>query len=128
MLSNALVFTTIPVRNLKRAKDFYVEKLGLKQVKDPSKHGYMLEAGNGSKLFIFQTDKFTASNHVVAAFFIDNIERIVNELINKGIIFEKQINGMSVEINQKGIASGDKEKAAWFKDPDGNILSLSQLL
>jgi catechol 2,3-dioxygenase-like lactoylglutathione lyase family enzyme len=126
MLNNSIVFTTIPVTDLDQAKEFYFNKLGLKQVPDPSKHGFMFEAGNGAKLFIYQKDSWAKDDHVIAAFFVDNMEEAVEELTKTGVVFEKEVP--DVTLNDKGIAATAYEKAAWFKDPDGNMLALSQLL
>lgn len=53
------------------------------------------------------------------------MESAVDELSKAGIVFEKAMPGIA--LNEKGIASTEYEKAAWFKDPDGNMLTLSQL-
>ena len=126
MLKESTIFTTIPVSHLEVAKEFYSDKLGLKQIPDPSNHGYMFEARNGTKLFIYRKDSWVKDDHVIAAFFVDNIEEAVSELTKIGVLIEKEMP--EVELNEQGIASTEYEKAAWFKDPDGNMLSLSQLL
>lgn len=126
MLTNATIFATIPTRDLKKAKAFYVNKLGLRQVADPSTHGYMLAAADGSKLFIYEGDTRPDNDLVVAAFFVKGIEQVAQSLRNKGVKFEPMISGMPTDEN--GVIGNDREKAACFRDPDGNLLSLSELL
>ena len=57
---------------------------------------------------------------------VDDVEKEVDELKDRGVTFERyDIPGLSVEGE---IATGGGAKAAWFKDPDGNILALIQAL
>ncbi|HEY2582119.1 MAG TPA: VOC family protein, partial [Mucilaginibacter sp.] len=56
---------------------------------------------------------------------VPDVEKAVDELIGKGIVFEQYDGG--IKTNEKGIASGGGgPKIAWFKDPAGNILSVLQ--
>jgi hypothetical protein len=54
------------------------------------------------------------------------MEEAVEALTKVGVVFEKEVP--DVTVNEKGIAVTAYEKAAWFKDPDGNMLTLSQIL
>jgi hypothetical protein len=71
----------------------------------------------------------TKADHTVATFMVDDIEKEVMELRGKGVKFE-EYNIPSMKIKTvNGIATyGDMMKAAWFKDTEGNILSLGQML
>lgn len=126
MLTSAPVFTTIPVTDLSVSKKFYQEQLGLQQIPDPSTHGYMFMAGERTKLFIYRKDVWAKDEHVIAAFFVENIAQSVDALAKNGVEFLKSMK--DVTLDEKGIATGEKEKAAWFVDPDRNVLSLSQFL
>lgn len=123
MLKHATLFPTIPVTNLDRAKIFYRDTLGLGiMMEDPA--GVMLEAGNGTGVYLYQRGASKA-DHTLAGFKVDDLASEMAALKEKGITFEEyDLPGLKT-VN--GIASMGNSKAAWFKDPDGNILSLTQL-
>ncbi len=126
MLANAAVCATLPVVDLKRAKKFYEDKLGLKLIwEDPSPGAYY-QAGMGTALYIYQRAA-TKADHTVASFMVDNIEAEVKELRSKGIKFE-EYNIPSMKLNTvNGIAEMDGMKSAWFKDTEGNILNIGEM-
>jgi catechol 2,3-dioxygenase-like lactoylglutathione lyase family enzyme len=120
MLGDATVFTTIAVRDVQLAKEFYAEKLGLNQI-DENEGGVMYESGMG-KLFTYQAPTAGTNRATCAAWDVDDIEQTVSDLQAKGIMFENydipdaEVDGF--------IYTMGSQKAAWFKDPDGNILSI----
>jgi catechol 2,3-dioxygenase-like lactoylglutathione lyase family enzyme len=127
MLGNLPVAPTIPVTDMKRAREFYEGVLGL-TVKKENKMGLLLEAGEGTMLYLYQRGPSTA-DHTLAAFTVPDIEKTVDELTEKGVTFE-QYDLPGLKTNEKGIAisEGEGEKGAWFKDPDGNILAVGEEL
>ena len=129
MLNNSPVNPTIAVTDLKRAKDFYGGKLGLTEDSSMTDEmGVLYNAGAGSKLYIYSRPNPPTADHTQVSFKVDNIEASVDELSGKGVSFEHyDIPGMGLKTNEKGIATMGKVKSAWFKDPDGNILSVLQV-
>lgn len=127
MLTNSMVATSLPAVNIKRAKSFYVEKLGLKVVReDQGAPSFMVEAGQGSMIFVYQRAA-TKADHTVAMFKVENMEAEVKELKSKGINFEEyDLPKMGIK-TVNSIATMDDTKAAWFKDTEGNILGLVQM-
>jgi catechol 2,3-dioxygenase-like lactoylglutathione lyase family enzyme len=125
MLGDAPLAPTIPVTDLDKAKEFYVDKLGLKlQMEDPA-GGLLLEAGDGTKLYVYKRAPSKA-DHTLASFTVKDIYKTVDELNAKGIKMEHY--GEPFNTDDKGVAKfGETMKGAWFKDPDGNILSLDQM-
>jgi len=129
MIANAKISPTLPVVDLKRARKFYHETLGLKiTMEDPM--GVMFEAGEGSGLYIYQRGP-TKADHTVASFRVEKIEREVDGLRRKGIKFEEyDIPSMHLK-TVSGIATWTGEeyetKSAWFKDTEGNVLGLVQM-
>jgi len=124
MLKSAPVMPTLPTTDIKRSKDFYVEKLGL-TVKDETDGAISFNAGDGTTLYVYKRPPSVAE-HTLASFNVEDLEATVDELSEKGIEFE-QYDFEELKTNEKGIAdSDDYGKAAWFKDPDGNILSIDQ--
>ena len=126
MLTNAMVAPTLPAVDLKRAKKFYTEKLGLKIIMEDPSPGMMLQCGGGTMMYIYQRAA-TKADHTVASFKVDNIEAEVNELRGKGVKFEEyNIPSMGIK-TVNGIATMGNMKSAWFKDTEGNIMALNQM-
>jgi catechol 2,3-dioxygenase-like lactoylglutathione lyase family enzyme len=126
MLENSRVTATIPVTDIERARDFYVNKLGLKEnPKMKDSDGILFNAGDGTDLYIYQRGPSKA-DHTLATFKVDDIETLISELFEKGISFEHYDLPNGLKTNEKGIAIMGNVKSAWFKDPDGNILALIQ--
>ncbi len=124
MLADSYVHPTLPVVDLERALKFYEGKLGLKVLsRDPSP-GAVLEAGGGSRLYLYQRGA-TKADHTVASFKVDDVEATVKVLKEKGIVFEEyDMPGLKTD---EGVATMGDLKAAWFKDTEGNILGLSNM-
>lgn len=120
MLGKADATPMLAVKDLDRARQFYEENLGLKQVDDFGE-GFMLKSGDTQ--FTVYRSEFAGTNKATALTFeVDDIDAEVRDLKGKGIFFEKyDLEGLT----PKGdIYEGEGMKTAWFKDPDGNILSL----
>ncbi len=120
MLGDKKVFATIAVNDINNAKNFYGETLGLRQV-DENPGGVGYESGGG-RLFVYQSPTAGKGEATCAAWNVDNIEEEVEDLKSKGITFEHY--DLPGGTREGDIHSYGSMKAAWFKDPDGNILSL----
>lgn len=125
MLSNAPVSAVIPVLDINRAKKFYSEVLGLKELANPMEDpsGALFEAGLGSRLYIYQRPPSHAE-HTLASFTVEDIESTMNDLRSRGVVFEEYDMPGIKTVN--GVADWEGNKAAWFKDSEGNILALDQ--
>jgi catechol 2,3-dioxygenase-like lactoylglutathione lyase family enzyme len=122
MLGNSNVGVTIAVSDLDAAKRFYGEVLGLEQVnEDPG--GVSYKSGN-SRVYVYPSDMAGTNKATYAGWSVTDIEAVVEELKAKGVSFE-QYDDMPGVTRQGDIhVMGDSFKAAWFKDPTGNILAL----
>ena len=120
MLGKSDATPMIAVKDLDRARKFYEETLGLREVDDFGE-GFMLQSGD-TRLSVYRSE-FAGTNKATALTFdVDDIESEVRDLKGKGIAFEHyELEGLEAEGD---IYSGEGMKTAWFKDPDGNILSL----
>jgi catechol 2,3-dioxygenase-like lactoylglutathione lyase family enzyme len=122
MLGTADATPMIAVKDLDRARQFYEESLGLKELDDFGE-GFMLQTG-ATKFSVYRSE-FAGTNKATALTFdVDDIDAQVRELKDKGISFESyDLDGLE---KQGDIYVAEGMKTAWFKDPDGNILSLLQ--
>ncbi len=126
MLINASVHATLPVVDLERARKFYEGKLGLKVIRTDPSPGAVLQAGEGTTLYIYQRAA-TKADHTAASFTVKDVEAEVKELKAKGVVFEEiEIPSMGIK-TVDGIATKGELKAAWFKDTEGNILGVSNM-
>jgi catechol 2,3-dioxygenase-like lactoylglutathione lyase family enzyme len=123
MLADRKIVAFIPTAQPDKAKNFYAELLGLHLIsEDP--FALVFDA-NGTPLRVAKVEKFTPAQFTVLGWEVPDIENTVPELKNKGIRFE--IYGMPGQ-DESGIWSAPGgAKVAWFKDPDGNVLSISQM-
>ena len=103
MLTNAPVTATIRVTDLEKAKDFYMNKLGLKLMEGKDSGDLIFEAGEGTKLYVYEGPPSKAEN-TQAGFTVSDVEKEVDELSAKGVVFEKYDMPM-IKTNEKGIAT-----------------------
>jgi len=122
MLSEPTITAFLPTVKPEDAKQFYRNTLGLILV---SEDKYALEfKGDVVFLKITFVDRFMPHPFTVLGFKIMNIESQITSLLDKGVEFERYDH---FEQDDLGIwTSPSKAKVAWFKDPDGNLLSLTE--
>lgn len=123
MLSNAKVVPTLPVVDLDRARKFYRETLGLKEIKVGEMNDAYFQCGKGTELYIYQRGQTKADN-TACSFEVDSLEDEMKELRGKGLVFEEYDFPGLKTVN--GVAILGTYKAAWFKDTEGNILNIGQ--
>jgi len=121
MLGKADATPMIAVKDIDRAKQFYSEMLGLKSQQEVDGEFFMLKSGD-TTLNVYKSEFAGTNKATLLTFDVDDIDAEVRELKGKGISFEHyDLEGLKPEGD---IYSGEGMKTAWFKDPDGNILSL----
>lgn len=121
MLGDKEAIATIAVKDLKTAKKFYEGTLGLKAT--PSQEPEVLNYKSGKTPLLVYKSQFAGTNKATAVTWtVDDTEAVVKDLKAKGVAFEHyDMPGMT----RKGdVHVAGKTKAAWFKDPDGNILAV----
>src|SRR5262245_1124387 len=123
MLAAKEAMATIAVKDLARAKKFYGDTLGLKQLDEEMDEVATYRSGN-STIVVYES-KFAGTNKATSATWGvgDELDSIVSTLKKKGVPFEHyNMPGMTLEgdIHRFG-----DFRAAWFKDPDGNILHIN---
>ena len=125
MLANSRVTAILPAVDLARAKEFYEKKLGLEPIDTPVA-GAMFEGGQGTMLALYPRDTPTKADHTVAGWVVDDIEAVVDALKKRGVVFE-QYDMPGMKTDERGIATLGSTKSAWFKDTEGNILSIFEV-
>jgi catechol 2,3-dioxygenase-like lactoylglutathione lyase family enzyme len=122
MLSKKDVIAFIPTRNAEKSKSFYEDKLGLRFVSD-DKFAMVFDA-NGTMLRIARVPKYEPAPFTILGWQVTEIAKVVTALLQKGVQFEK-FEGLGQD--ELGVwTAPNGAKVAWFKDPDGNILSVSE--
>lgn len=124
MLSKSRVSASLPFRGLKAANAFYSKKLGLKLVSGSVKDGYLgFAAGKGSVIQLFESPS-KKTDDTAATFEVTNLAREMTALRKKKVEFEDyDLPGIKTV---GGVATMGEHKAAWFKDPGGNVICLHQ--
>jgi predicted enzyme related to lactoylglutathione lyase len=125
MLGSADLIAFVPTRDPGKAQKFYEETLGLEFISaDPfalvfNAHGTTLRIANVSEVKSFKPAPFT-----IVGWQVTNVSDTVGDLVKKGVQFE-QFPGMDQD-GQGVWQSPSGARVAWFKDPEGNILSITQ--
>lgn len=122
MLGDKTAAATVAVKDMEAAKKFYEEKLGLAKADYDDEGGVMYKTGD-STLFVYES-QFAGSNKATAVTWTvgDDLDKLIEELKGKGVKFEHYD---MPEVKHEGDVHVFGElRAAWFKDPDGNIHSL----
>ena len=125
-LSDFKVGAGLAVSDMDRARAFYEGALGLRVGID-SGDNVAYACGEGTMFHVYLSpDHAGKSTATLAGWGVDDIERLVDELGEKGVVFERLDEGPIIT-DDKGIASFEGgAKVAYFKDPDGNTLSVAQ--
>jgi catechol 2,3-dioxygenase-like lactoylglutathione lyase family enzyme len=131
MLGSARVATRIPVKDLQRARAFYSEKLGLEPVEE--RPGGLLYRCASGEFALFESGGASPGTFTQMAWEVDNIDAVVAELCSRGVVFEEY--DLPVLTTSNGIADiegnypskgGKGERAAWFKDSEGNVFGIGE--
>ena len=125
MLSSSRVEANIPAGDLKRAREFYADVLGLTPTREIEGIQLNYRTDGGTSFNIYETQFAGQAGHTIAQLHVDDIATEVRDLKSKGVTFEvydlpgAQWDGEIAFLEGLG-------KAAWFKDSEGNILCIDQ--
>jgi len=124
MLTKAAVTTMLPVKDLNRAREFYEKKLGLKPLGSRQDGKFLFAGGDGGTLALFPKPEGTKAEHTAVSFLVKDIAREIKELEARGVVFEDfDFPGLKTD---NPVCVLGSEKAAWFKDTEGNYLCLHE--
>jgi catechol 2,3-dioxygenase-like lactoylglutathione lyase family enzyme len=122
MLGDKEAVANIAVKNLETAKKFYEETLGLTQIGAEGQEVIVFRSGS-STIYVYRS-QYAGTNQATAMTWLvgKDVEGVVQELKDKGVTFEHY--DMPDTTREGDIHISGNMKGAWFKDPDGNILSI----
>jgi catechol 2,3-dioxygenase-like lactoylglutathione lyase family enzyme len=125
MFGSAPLHPVLPASDLDRAKRWYSEKLDLEPVREDEYGGAEYEAGGAT--FLLYRSEFAGTNKATAAGFrVDDFDGAIAELRSRGVVFEEVDFGeFGSTVDGVMTMPDSNDKAAWFKDSEGNILAIS---
>ena len=123
MFGSAEIVTNLPATDLDRARRFYQDTLGLKPLVAPAPDMIAFEAGNGTKLMLYQRGP-TKADHTALTFLVKDVGAAVDALNRKGVQMQ-QYDMPGIQTDARGIVAQGDDQIAWFLDTEGNILSVA---
>jgi ketosteroid isomerase-like protein/catechol 2,3-dioxygenase-like lactoylglutathione lyase family enzyme len=133
LLSEGRVATRLPAQDLERARAFYSEKLGLEPAE--KRPGGLLYRCGETAFALFQSAGEPSGAHTQMGWEVEDIEAVVAELRGRGVVFEEYdlpglttVDGIAEVEGNYPSKGGRGERAAWFRDSEGNMLGIGQRL
>ena len=124
MIAGTHVTTILPVTDMPRARRFYEEQLGLGHGRDGAAGEVVFESA-GARIALSPRQVPTKAEHTALSFEVEDIRAEVRELEGRGVRFEDyDLPGLKTVAHVCDLGA---ERAAWFKDPEGNILCLHEV-
>ena len=125
MFKNSKAFSSLAVKDIEKARKFYRDTLGVEVSDVPGMTGIMqLNLAGGVRVMVYPKPDHAPATYTVLNFPVDNVERAVDALVERGVRFEIYKEG-PIKTDAKGIArDAGGPSIAWFRDPSGNILSV----
>jgi catechol 2,3-dioxygenase-like lactoylglutathione lyase family enzyme len=129
-LENAKVAARLPAQDLARARSFYSQKLGLEPVEE--RPGGLLYRCGGCDFALFASAGAPSGEHTQMSWEVEDVEAVVEELRGRGVEFEDyDLPGLTTadgiaEVEGNYPSKGVGERAAWFRDSEGNLLGIGQ--
>jgi catechol 2,3-dioxygenase-like lactoylglutathione lyase family enzyme len=121
VFENTEAFSGFSVDDVPKAKKFYGETLGLRVSEE---YGMLtLHIAGERGVLVYPKPDHTPASYTILNFPVDDIDKAVDELAERGVRFERYDDSAQ---DEKGIYHGGGPLIAWFKDPAGNVLSVIQ--
>jgi catechol 2,3-dioxygenase-like lactoylglutathione lyase family enzyme len=122
-LSSYKLNASIAVSDMAPAREFYEGKLGLSAVRAQADGSQIYASGGDASLHVYPSPAHAGrSTATLVTWYVDDVERVVDELSSMGVTFE-HYEGLTTD--EKGISPrAGGGKVAWFKDPDGNTFAV----
>lgn len=121
MFSEAVAIATVAVRDIAKAKAFYGDVLGFPLTEEEA--GMATYKTGSAKLFVYESAFYGTNKATSVTFALKDVAAVVADLKAKGVSFEHYDNVPDLKL-EGDVYVGDGMEVAWFKDPDGNTLSI----
>lgn len=125
MLKIKRVGAAMPAQDVKRAREFYEHRLGLKPMMEQPDGGAMYSVGQ-SGFLVFQSMGKSSGTHTQMAMDVDDVEEAVRELRRQGVKLE-EYDYPTLKTHDGVATLPDGSKGAWFKDTEGNLIALGTM-
>ena len=126
MLSGSAITTILLVRNGPAAVEFYRDRLGLRYLGTNTEGQELFSAGSGSMLALMPGSEAKPTGNTELSFEVGDITAEIGELSRRGVRFaDYDLPGLKTSEHVCVLGS---QKAAWFEDPDGNVLCLHEVI
>lgn len=122
MLAKYKVITPIAVNDIENSLDFYGVVLGLTRIEE-NMAGFVFECGGGL-LGLHQSPTAGSGQATCAWWIVDDVQKVVRDLKSRGVEFEQNYDLPYADRRGDVYTISENQQAAWFRDPDGNILGL----
>lgn len=124
MFADTRAFSGFAVDDIRRARAFYADTLGLRtSILDDEGDLMVLHLAGDRDTFVYRKPDFTPATYTILNFQVDDVDRAVDDLAARGVTFERY---EGFDQDEKGISRGPGPAIAWFRDPAGNILAVLQ--
>ena len=125
VLANAPVSPIVPATDLQRARDFYVNTLGL-TVAYENEGIFMAQAGNETFIAVYLRPGGQPAEHTAAGWQVEDLDVAIDQLTDRGVVFE-HYDMPDLQTDERGIVEMDSGRSAWFQDSEGNILAINEM-
>jgi predicted enzyme related to lactoylglutathione lyase len=126
MFRSTTTFASFSVDDLAKAKDFYGTTLGI-PIEEHLPGMMTLKTKGAGDVNVFLKKHHVPATFTVLNFVVHDIARTMEELSKQAITFEHYHGEEGIFTDEEGVAEAEGVKAAWFKDPAGNLLQLLQM-
>ena len=114
-LSECRAVAKLPATDIERARRFYAEKLGLTSTLGAAPGNYVYQCG-GSTFALYESPGTASGTHDQLVFAVSDLETVVRQMKARGVVFTGDI------------AEDERTRTAWFRDSEGNVLSVREIL
>jgi catechol 2,3-dioxygenase-like lactoylglutathione lyase family enzyme len=127
-LNDYPVGVLLAVSDLDRARRFYEGQLQLVPThEEGEEEGILYNCADGTSIFVYLSPANAGrSPATCGGWRVDDLQQVIAQLTAQGVTFE-QYDQPGITTDARGVFDGGRFRAAWFKDPDGNTLSITQL-
>ena len=123
MLESCVTYSVLPASDLRRATEWYRDKLELEPERT-TEGGVLYGTGSASKIYVYETANAGTAQNTAMCWLVSDIEDTMSHLRERGVEFaDYDFPGLKTE---NGIATDEMGRSCWFQDSEGNYLCLTE--